>query len=90
MAGSGARFARAGYTTIKPLIEVDGLPVIEHVVRMFPGERDFLFRPAPPGGDAAAGGLNGWRRAAIAAVGRTNWAVPGLLAPSTSGTTRSS
>lgn len=43
MAGSGARFARAGYTTIKPLIEVDGRPLIEHVVRMFPGEEDFVF-----------------------------------------------
>ncbi len=43
MAGSGARFARAGYQTLKPLIEVDGLPMIEHVVRLFPGERDFLF-----------------------------------------------
>lgn len=43
MAGSGARFVRAGYKTLKPLIEVDGMPMIEHVVRMFPGERDFLF-----------------------------------------------
>jgi NDP-sugar pyrophosphorylase family protein len=43
MAGSGARFVRAGYKALKPLIEVDGMPMIEHVVRMFPGERDFLF-----------------------------------------------
>jgi NDP-sugar pyrophosphorylase family protein len=43
MAGSGARFIRAGYATPKPLIEVDGRPMIEHVVRMFPGEHDFLF-----------------------------------------------
>jgi NDP-sugar pyrophosphorylase family protein len=43
MAGSGARFARAGYQAPKPLIEVDGRPIIEHVVRMFPGEQDFLF-----------------------------------------------
>ena len=43
MAGSGARFRRAGYLTLKPLIEADGLPMIEHVVRMFPGEHDFLF-----------------------------------------------
>ena len=27
----------------KPLIEVDGKPIIEHVVNMFPGEEDFLF-----------------------------------------------
>src|SRR5687767_11834306 len=43
MAGSGARFVRAGYKSIKPLIEVDGKPMIEHVVRMFPGETDFVF-----------------------------------------------
>ena len=43
MAGSGARFVHAGYKTIKPLIKVDGKPMIEHVVGMFPGERDFLF-----------------------------------------------
>lgn len=48
MAGSGTRFARAGYNTIKPLIEVDGRPMIEHVVRMFPGEYDFLFICAQP------------------------------------------
>ena len=43
MAGTGSRFVRAGYQTLKPLIEVDGLPMIEHVLRMFPGERDVLF-----------------------------------------------
>jgi bifunctional N-acetylglucosamine-1-phosphate-uridyltransferase/glucosamine-1-phosphate-acetyltransferase GlmU-like protein len=48
MAGSGTRFVRAGYKVIKPLIEVDGRPMIEHVVRMFPGEHDFLFICARP------------------------------------------
>lgn len=43
MSGRGSRFVRAGYDTIKPLIEVDGRPMIEHVVRMFPGEDDFVF-----------------------------------------------
>ena len=43
MSGRGQRFVRAGYRTIKPLIEVDGRPMIEHVVRMFPGEQDFVF-----------------------------------------------
>lgn len=43
MAGAGSRFLRAGYKSPKPLIEVDGMPMIEHVVRMFPGEEDFLF-----------------------------------------------
>src|SRR5262245_55258812 len=48
MAGSGTRFVRAGFKTIKPLIEVDGRPMIEHVVRMFPGEHKFLFICAQP------------------------------------------
>ena len=43
MSGQGSRFLRAGYSQLKPLIEVDGMPMIEHVVRMFPGETDFLF-----------------------------------------------
>lgn len=43
MAGAGTRFAQAGYTLPKPLIEVDGMPMIEHVVNLFPGETDFLF-----------------------------------------------
>ena len=43
MAGAGSRFVRAGYTTLKPLIEVDGRPMLEHIVANFPGERDFLF-----------------------------------------------
>jgi NDP-sugar pyrophosphorylase family protein len=43
MAGRGGRFQRAGYDTLKPLIEVEGRPIIEHVVGLFPGERDFLF-----------------------------------------------
>jgi NDP-sugar pyrophosphorylase family protein len=43
MVGTGARFVRAGYQTLKPLIQIDGKPMIEHVVRMFPGEHEFLF-----------------------------------------------
>lgn len=43
MSGAGSRFARRGYPLPKPLISVDGIPMIEHVVRMFPGESDFLF-----------------------------------------------
>lgn len=43
MAGNGERFIRAGFTRPKPLIEVDGKPMIEHVVNLFPGEEDFLF-----------------------------------------------
>jgi len=43
MSGFGERFRRAGYTVPKPLIEIDGKPVIAHVIDMFPGEQDFIF-----------------------------------------------
>ncbi|MFP4003370.1 MAG: NTP transferase domain-containing protein, partial [Alphaproteobacteria bacterium] len=43
MSGFGERFRRAGYSVPKPLIEVDGKPVIAHVIDLFPGETDFLF-----------------------------------------------
>ena len=43
MSGYGERFCRAGYSIPKPLIEVDGKPIIAHVMDLFPGEKDFLF-----------------------------------------------
>ena len=43
MSGFGERFRRAGYSVPKPLIEVDGKPIISHVVDLFPGETDFFF-----------------------------------------------
>ncbi len=43
MSGSGKRFADAGYENIKPLIVVDGKPIISYVVDMFPGETNFVF-----------------------------------------------
>lgn len=43
MSGAGARFARAGYSDPKPLIKVDGRPMIEHVIGMFPDVTDFIF-----------------------------------------------
>ena len=43
MSGFGERFRRAGYTKPKPLIEVEGKPIIAHVVDMFPREHDFVF-----------------------------------------------
>jgi NDP-sugar pyrophosphorylase family protein len=43
MSGVGRRFQDAGYRDPKPLIKVDGKPIIEHVVGMFPGETDFIF-----------------------------------------------
>ena len=43
MSGFGERFRRAGYDRPKPLIEVEGKPIIAHVADMFPGEDDILF-----------------------------------------------
>lgn len=43
MSGFGERFRRAGYSLPKPLISIDGKPIIAHVIDMFPGETDFLF-----------------------------------------------
>ena len=43
MSGFGERFRRAGYDVPKPLIEIDGKPIIAHVIDMFPGEQDFIF-----------------------------------------------
>lgn len=43
MSGFGERFRRAGYTVPKPLIEIDGKPVIAHIIDLFPGEDDFIF-----------------------------------------------
>ncbi len=43
MSGVGKRFTDAGYKVPKPLIEVDGKPIIEHVCDLFPGETKFTF-----------------------------------------------
>ena len=43
MSGFGDRFLRAGYDLPKPLIEIEGKPIIQHVVEMFPGESDITF-----------------------------------------------
>jgi NDP-sugar pyrophosphorylase family protein len=43
MSGFGERFRRAGYMQPKPLIEIDGKPIIAHVIDMFPGEKNFIF-----------------------------------------------
>jgi len=43
MSGFGERFRRAGYAVPKPLIEIDGKPIIAYVIDMFPGETDFIF-----------------------------------------------
>ena len=43
MSGFGERFRAAGYSIPKPLILVEGRPIIAHVIEMFPGETDFTF-----------------------------------------------
>ncbi len=43
MSGFGERFRRVGYQVPKPLIDIEGKPIIAHVVDMFPGETDFIF-----------------------------------------------
>jgi NDP-sugar pyrophosphorylase family protein len=43
MSGIGERFIDAGYKEPKPLIEVDGKPIISHVVDLFPGVDDITF-----------------------------------------------
>lgn len=43
MSGFGERFRAAGYTVPKPLIEVEGKTMVEHVVEMFPDARSVIF-----------------------------------------------
>jgi NDP-sugar pyrophosphorylase family protein len=43
MSGIGKRFQEAGYEEPKPLIEVDGMPMIQHIVNLFPGETNISF-----------------------------------------------
>ncbi len=43
MSGFGERFRKAGYDVPKPLIEIDGKPIIAYVIDMFPGEENFIF-----------------------------------------------
>ena len=44
MTGNGSRFKQLGYKDLKPLIEVQGKPMIEWVVKMFPGdEKNIIF-----------------------------------------------
>ncbi len=43
MSGIGKRFLDQGYKAPKPLIEIEGKPIIEHVCDLFPGEEKFTF-----------------------------------------------
>lgn len=42
LSGQGKRFVEAGYSDPKPLIKANGKPMIEHVVNLFPGEKDLI------------------------------------------------
>ena len=43
MSGVGQRFINAGYTDPKPMILVDGYPIIKHVISLFSGSTDINF-----------------------------------------------
>lgn len=43
MSGFGERFRAAGFETPKPLIRVDGKPIVGHVLDMFPGVEKVVF-----------------------------------------------
>ena len=43
MSGMGTRFVVAGYETPKPLIEIAGKPIIQHVLEMYTGWEKILF-----------------------------------------------
>lgn len=43
LAGAGSRFAKAGYTDPKPLVSVDGLPMIIQAVRHLPAGDHYIF-----------------------------------------------
>ena len=43
MSGRGDRFLRAGYRVPKPLIPIEGKPIVEHVLNLFPGVEDVVF-----------------------------------------------
>jgi len=42
MTGSGSRFVAAGYSRLKPFIEIHNRPIIEWVLKMFPGDEDHI------------------------------------------------
>lgn len=43
MSGAGSRFIAAGYDLPKPLIEIAGKPIIQHVLEMYPNWEEILF-----------------------------------------------
>lgn len=43
MSGMSSRFTAAGYKIPKYLIEVDGRTIIEHIIRLYPQDSEFIF-----------------------------------------------
>src|SRR5574338_787686 len=43
MAGEGSRFSKAGYSLPKPLIDVEGKPMIQRVIANLPFDAEFIF-----------------------------------------------
>lgn len=43
MAGNGTRFSKAGYVLPKPLIDIMGNPMIQHVINCIPFDADWIF-----------------------------------------------
>lgn len=43
MSGKGKRFAEAGYKELKPFIDVNGKPIIDHVRSMYPSDVKVIF-----------------------------------------------
>ncbi len=42
MAGNGHRFQKKGHQGPKPLINIEGRPMVEHISKMFPNESDVI------------------------------------------------
>ena len=43
MAGTSDRFSKEGYNVPKPLIQIEGKSMIEHIITMFSEQDDFIF-----------------------------------------------
>ena len=43
MVGESVRFEKAGYKVPKFLLKINNQYIIEHIIDLFPGEKDFLF-----------------------------------------------
>ena len=43
MSGFGERFRKVGYKIPKPLIKINGIEMIGHVINLFPGRSNFVY-----------------------------------------------